>query len=650
MMTRFVQFRAQQLVKIARSKESLPLIKKERVHSHRLLKTKNVRGSAKAKISTTLPPPHKENLFEFEKDNLKLTLKQIFTQAVQSAFPWSEREVSLSECVNPELGDYQCNDAMQIFASMKGEIDSKFDSPREVAQVIVNNLPMNPYFTEPSVAGPGFINVRISEQYISSEIMKYKSDRNEMLDRHESLESDPEHGALRVVVDFSSPNIAKEMHVGHLRSTIIGDSICRALEYKNINTIRLNHVGDWGTQFGMLIEYLKDEKGGAVDDISELQNCYRLAKKRFDEDAEFKVRAQAAVVKLQAGDEQTFKIWNKVCEVSRKDFEAIYDVLNVKITERGESFYNSMIPAVLAELERKSIAVESDGALCIFDNSSETPLICKKRDGGFNYASTDLAAIYHRIYQEDARWIIYVTDSGQGKHFGSIFSAAKRAGWLDRDDSRVKVDHVGFGLVMGEDGKRFRTRSGDTIRLKELLNEAESRCLDELKNRNYSGISEMELRETARELGIGAIKYADLQNNLSTNYIFSFDRMLDLKGNTAVYLQYAHVRVTSVLKRSAVNITDLQVLAINFGTKEERLLAMHILKFPEVLDSFLSDLMPSRLCDYVYNLCTIFNEFYGSCKIVGSAEAESRILLCHATSLTMRRCFYILGINPLYKL
>jgi arginyl-tRNA synthetase len=649
-MTRFVQLRAQQFVRIARSKECLPSIKKERSLSYRLLKTKNVKGSSTtAKISDT-QNHHQENIFEFEKDNLKLTLKQIFTQAVQSAFPWNEREVSLSECVNPELGDYQCNDAMQIFASIKNGIDAKFGGPREVAQVIVDNLPTNPYFTEPSVAGPGFINVKISEQYISSEIMKYKSDRKKILDRQNRRGSNSERGALRVVVDFSSPNIAKEMHVGHLRSTIIGDSICRALEYKNINTIRLNHVGDWGTQFGMLIEYLKDEKGGAVDDISELQTCYRLAKKRFDEEAEFKVRAQSAVVKLQAGDEETYRIWNKVCEVSRKDFEAIYDILNVEITERGESFYNPIIPMVLAELEQKSIAVESDGALCIFDDSSEAPLICKKRDGGFNYASTDLAAIYHRVYQEDARWIIYVTDSGQRKHFDAIFSAAKRAGWLDNDDSQVKVDHVGFGLVMGEDGKRFRTRSGDTIRLKELLYEAESRCLDELKNRNYSGISELELRETARELGIGAIKYADLQNNLSTNYIFSFDRMLDLKGNTAVYLQYAHVRVTSILKKAEVNIADLQVQTINFGTKEERLLALYILKFPEVLDSFLSDLMPSRLCDYAYNLCTIFNEFYGSCKIVGSSEAESRLLLCHAASLIMRRCFYILGIKPLYKL
>ncbi|CAL6308742.1 unnamed protein product [Bathycoccus prasinos] len=452
-----LQTRALRIAGVAPIKYNVSLQNYSRMRG-RTFNKKTVRlhsDSIKSVQSVESLSERKSALFKFEEDNLKASLKSLFTQAVQAAYPENFKEVSLNECANSGLGDYQFNDAMHLFSV--------------------------------------------------------------------------------------------EMHVGHLRSTIIGDSICRMLEYKNIETLRLNHVGDWGTQFGMLLEYLNDEHDGFVDTIGDLQSCYKLAKKRFDEDTEFKIRSQAAVVKLQAGDPKMLEIWENVCQTSRNEFETIYEALNVRISERGESFYNLMISGILEELEQKNIAVKSEGALCIFSSFEGTPLICRKSDGGYNYASTDLAAINHRIKYEKADWVIYITDSGQKKHFAGIFDATERAGWLERcEKSDVRLSHVGFGLVMGEDGKRFRTRSGEVIRLKELLSEAESRCYDELKNRGTSGLSEIEMKQTARKLGIGAIKYADLQNNLSTNYVFSFDRMLDLKGNTAIYLQYAHVRVSAI--------------------------------------------------------------------------------------------------------
>ena len=290
----------------------------------------------------------------------------------------------------------------------------------------------------------------------------------------------------------------------------------------------------------MLLTHLSD-KTDADFEIRDLQAFYKESKLRFDSDEEFKLRSQAAVVKLQAGDEEMIAKWKRICEVSRQEFEEIYRLLDIKIEERGESFYNSMIPDVLDELIEKKIAVTNDGALCIFQEKDGPPLICRKSDGGFNYASTDLAAMRHRIKDVRADWIIYVTDMGQSRHFEAVFDAAKRANWLNEgQDSSVRLDHVSFGLVMGEDGKRFRTRSGETVPLKSLLSEAQSRCLDSLQSRENNNMDEDKLQEAARIMGISAIKYADLHNNRTTNYTFSYDRMLDLKGNTAVYLLYTH--------------------------------------------------------------------------------------------------------------
>lgn len=578
-------------------------------------------------------------------------MKHAFTEAVTSVLPSDIHiELNVTECSNPSLGDYQCNSAMQLFAELKKNGDATFSNPRALAEAIVeavNNK--NGLFASTSVAGPGFINVTFSTSHLAQQLAHVVHDAEDgkvtILARQDTLP------ARKAVVDFSSPNIAKEMHVGHLRSTIIGETICRTLESIGVETVRLNHVGDWGTQFGMLLTHLSD-KTDADFEIRDLQAFYKESKLRFDTDEEFKLRSQAAVVKLQAGDEEMIAKWKRICEVSRQEFEEIYRLLDIKIEERGESFYNSMIPDVLDELIEKKIAVTNDGALCIFQEKDGPPLICRKSDGGFNYASTDLAAMRHRIKDVRADWIIYVTDMGQSRHFEAVFDAAKRANWLNEgQDSSVRLDHVSFGLVMGEDGKRFRTRSGETVPLKSLLSEAQSRCLDSLQSRENNNMDEDKLQEAARIMGISAIKYADLHNNRTTNYTFSYDRMLDLKGNTAVYLLYTHARISSILDRAGDEvISSFDEGDLVLTDEKERRLALAILKLPDTIDSVIQDLLPSRLCDYTYSLCVAFNEFYGACKVIGDEQEKQRLILCHTTALSLRRAFYILGIEPLYRL
>ncbi len=485
------------------------------------------------------------------------------------------------------------------------------------------------------------------------------------------------------MVDFSSPNIAKEMHVGHLRSTILGDTLARCLEFSGASVLRLNHVGDWGTQFGMLIEHLADQPGGAAGaGIGDLQAFYKASKARFDADAEFKARAQAAVVRLQAGAPEARAAWARICDVSRAEFQQLYERLGVRLTERGESYYNDLIPARLEELAAKGVSTLSDGAQCVFTPGASVPLIVRKSDGGFNYASTDLAALWHRVHVERADWLIYVTDAGQSGHFSQVFAAARAAGWVPEDGS-VRVDHVGFGLVMGDDGKRFRTRSSDTVRLADLLDEAKTRCMAQLKVRMWQrtshalacllqhaacsrtrvpaaqergGREALELEAAAAAMGYGAVKYADLGQNRNTNYTFSFDRMLDLKGNTAVYLLYAHARINSIVRKAGEAPGGGGGAAaagpMTLAAPEEVALGLAIARFPEAVEAVLVELMPNRLTDYLYELSAKFNEFYGACTVLGSEQQASRLALCEATARVMRQCFQLLGIDyaPLMRL
>jgi len=570
--------------------------------------------------------------------SLKKTINALLRTGVGRACPGSEADVYVVESTKAAFGDYQYNGVMSIFANI-GSGHEQAKNPRELAQYIAGTLELDDVIDHVDVAGPGFINFFVSDTFISSksmELLKYTPCAKAVKNK-------------KVIVDFSSPNIAKEMHVGHLRSTIIGDSICRALEYRGFEVLRLNHVGDWGTQFGMLIAYMSEIGEEGTHELSDLQSFYKRAKVRFDEDAEFKLRAQNMVTQLQSYDEETFNTWKRICEASRAEFQKIYDMLDVELEERGESYYNTIIKHVLDELVSKNIAETDDGALCIFRDGSSVPLICRKSDGGFNYASTDLAALYHRTQVENADWIIYVTDTSQKSHFDAIFDAGRRAGWLD-DGKRV--DHVGFGLVTGEDGKRLRTRSGETVKLKDLLMEAKSRSLQQFLSRGADSQGE-KLESAALNLGVGAVKYADLRNNLSTNYTFSFERMLDMKGNTAVYLQYTIVRIKSIIQRANdadVGIDTEGVDEIKFKTPQERALLLHLLKFDDTLDNMINELMPSKICDYAYTLCVLFNNFYAECKIFGDSEAINRLLTCRLSLSTLETCFRIIGLQSLSRI
>ncbi|KAM6583303.1 hypothetical protein CsatB_010305 [Cannabis sativa] len=581
--------------------------------------------------------------------NVKRQLAKLFESSLRAIVPdESDVEPLIAPCTG-KFGDYQCNNAMGLWSKIKGK-GTEFRGPPSVGQAIMKNLPPSEIVESCSVAGPGFVNVVLSKSWIAKTI------QNMLRDGIETWA--PQLEVKRAVVDFSSPNIAKEMHVGHLRSTIIGDALARMLEFSNVDVLRRNHVGDWGTQFGMLIEFLFENYPN-LEDVSEtaigdLQAFYKASKQRFDDDAAFKLRAQQAVVKLQGGESEYRKAWSKICEISRKEFDKVYQRLGVKLEEKGESFYNPYIPGVIKELSELGLVEESEGARVIFIEGANIPLIVVKSDGGFNYASTDLTALWYRLNEEKAEWIVYVTDVGQQQHFDMFFKAAKRAGWLPADDSKYpKASHVGFGLVLGEDGKRFRTRSSEVVRLVDLLDEAKSRSKTALIERGKAKEwTEQELEQTAEAVGYGAVKYADLKNNRLTNYTFDFDQMLSDKGNTAVYLLYAHARICSIIRKSGKDIDELKKAGvIVLDHAGERELGLHLLQFSEVVEEAGTNLLPNVLCEYLYNLSEIFTKkFYSNCQVVGSAEETSRLLLCEATAIVMRKCFYLLGIEPVYKI
>ncbi|XP_020528721.1 arginine--tRNA ligase, cytoplasmic isoform X1 [Amborella trichopoda] len=588
-----------------------------------------------------------DNQVENETGTVRQLLAKLCKASLRATFPDDlELEPLVAICTG-KFGDYQFNNAMGIWSKIKGQ-PGPFNKPFSVGEAIRKTLPPSDMIESTSVAGPGFVNVVLSKPWIAKRI-------------HAMLLNGigtwaPVLSVRRAVVDFSSPNIAKEMHVGHLRSTIIGDSLARMLEFSNVEVLRRNHVGDWGTQFGMLIEYLFEEfpnwDDAGEQAIGDLQLFYKASKKKFDEDNTFKERAQQAVVQLQGGSPNYRRAWQQICEISRREFDQVYQRLGVHLEEMGESFYSPYIPGVLHELDNKGLIQESDGARVIFLDGYNIPLIVVKSDGGFNYASTDLAALWYRINEEKAEWIIYLTDVGQSQHFEMFFSAAKRAGWLPQDGGYPKTTHIGFGLVLGSDGKRFRTRSSEVVRLADLLDEAKAQSKKQLIERGREDEwTPEELEEAAEAVGYGAVKYADLKNNRLTNYTFSFNQMLDVRGNTAVYLLYAHARICSIIRKSGKDVEELKMTgSIQLDHVNECILGIHLIQFPEIVEDAITNLLPNTLCEYLYNLSEIFTKFYSTCRVVGSEEETSRLLLCEATAVVMRQCFYLLGIKPLYKL
>lgn len=465
----------------------------------------------------------------------------------------------------------------------------------------------------------------------------------------------------KVIVDFSSPNIAKEMHVGHLRSTIIGDSISRLLEFLGHEVVRLNHTGDWGTQFGMLIAHLQDEFPNFKEEsppISDLMAFYKKSKERFDSDELFKARAYACVVKLQAHEKDYLKAWNLICDVSRREFQKVYDRLDIKITERGESFYQDKMVAVVADLTARQLLEEDEGRKVMFGPGAQIPLTVVKSDGGFTYDTSDMAALRHRVEEEAADWIVYVTDAGQATHFQTVFACAERAGYLKPG---VRVDHVGFGVVLGEDKKKFKTRSGDTVRLVELLDEGLKRSMEKLLEKEREKVlSEEELRAAQTNVAYGCIKYSDLSHNRNHEYIFSFDKMLEDKGNTAAYMLYAYTRIRSIARTAGVTEDQLQqakAAGLQLEHEKELKLGKLLLRFTEVLARIQEDLLLHPLCEFIYEVANTFTEFYENCYCVEKNKSGGivkinwpRILLCELTAAVLDTCFAILGLKPVQKM
>ncbi|MBP6103728.1 MAG: arginine--tRNA ligase [Gammaproteobacteria bacterium] len=574
-------------------------------------------------------------------------LKQQCELAIQTAFPdryasmdplWLE----ITHSTQPNFGHYQCNSPMKL-AKVWGK------NPRAIAEQILTALQQQPDIeklcAQMSIAGPGFINFTIHPDCLSQQIAAQLKDP--------CLGLMPLQKTHKIVIDFSSPNIAKDMHVGHLRSTIIGDCLARVLGFMGHEVLRINHVGDWGTQFGMLIAYLR-----AVSTDFTLENlvtCYQAAKQRFDNDPAFKKQAQEAVVALQSGDPESKQIWEKICAISRQAYQAIYDRLDVHLVERGESFYNPLLAPLIAELAQKGLLENSEGAGCMklegFKNreGEPLPLILEKSDGGYNYATTDMAALRYRVQADKADWLIYVTDAGQSLHFQMIFEAAKIAGFYD--PTQVRLDHVPFGLVLKTDGKKFQTRSGDNQRLMDLLDSAVEKAKGKILERNPT-IEPEALETAAQVLGINAIKYADLSGHRLNDYVFNEDKMLQFEGNTAAFLLYAYVRIQSIQRK--LN-SDVQALlkanaVLRLEEPAEIALGLWVCQFGECLEKVAQELLPNRLSDYLYKLAEKFHLFFHQCRVEGTPQESSRLLLCEAVSQVLDTGLHLLGLKTLARM
>lgn len=580
-------------------------------------------------------------------EQLKIKLQQALAAAFGADY--TQVDPILVPASNPKFGDFQANVALSLSKQLAMQ-------PRAIATAIVEKLDVSDICESPEIAGPGFINLKLQTSYLEAQLNAIKTDPR--------LGVPKANNPQKEIVDFSSPNIAKEMHVGHLRSTIIGDCIARILEFRGHDVLRLNHVGDWGTQFGMLIAYLREVYPEALTtanalDIGDLVSFYRQAKQRFDADENFQETARQEVVRLQAGAEDTLHAWKLLCEQSRREFQVIYDLLDIKLIERGESFYNPLLPKVVEYLETVGLVEENQGAKCVFlegftnREGDPLPLIVQKSDGGYNYATTDLAALRYRIEEDQAKRIIYVTDAGQANHFAQFFQVANKAGWIPEN---VELVHVPFGLVLGEDGKKFKTRSGDTVRLKDLLDEAVSRTRADLEARlKAEDREETEefINNIADVVGISAVKYADLSQNRTSNYVFSYDKMLSLKGNTAPYMLYAYVRTQGISREGNIDFANLETDAkIILKEDTELTLAKHILQLDEIIAEVEQDLLPNRLCEYLYNLSEKFNKFYDKCPVLKSEEPikTSRLMLCYLTARTLKLGLDLLGIKVLERM
>ncbi len=582
-------------------------------------------------------------------------IKRLCKKGLGEAFPDSTAIspdlIAITESTQEQYGHYQCNSAMKLTKILN-------QNPRAIAEKLKTvleklSLDQTPaLFSQISIAGPGFINFWLNPKYLSIELNKQLHDPR--------LGFAQASKPLKIVIDYSSPNIAKEMHVGHLRSTVIGDCLARILRYAGHTVLGLNHVGDWGTQFGMLIAYIKAEHKSIDAPLTELVKWYKASKQRFDADPDFKKTAQQEVIALQRGDAQSLEIWEGICEMSRLSYQAIYDCLDIQqLTERGESFYNPHLSQIIDELDKKKLLSISEGAQCVYlegytnREGEALPLIVKKSDGGYNYATTDIASLKHRVEEEKADWLIYVTDAGQAQHFEMIFKVCEKAGYYS--PSKIQIDHVPFGMVLGPDGKKFKTRSGDTEKLMDLLDVAVQQSQDLLIERDQYADNPRDKESicaSAQILGINAIKYADLSCNRVSDYVFSYEKMLKFEGNTAAFISYAYVRIQSLQRKTQVDMPALLQSGeqIRLIEASEIALGLQTLAFSEVLEKTIQELLPSRLTDYLFNLAEKFHLFFHHCRVEGTQEQNSRLLLCKAVSDVMYQGLLLLGLKPLERM
>jgi len=578
-------------------------------------------------------------------NTLKQTLNQLVGESLSQASDIDDCDPNVITASKPEFGDYQSNGVMSV-AKKAGR------NPRELAADVVEILSdkAGPLIAKLEVAGPGFINIHLADQALMQRASEIRSDADKLIPRSENPK--------RIVVDYSSPNLAKEMHVGHLRGTIIGDCLARVLERQGHEIIRQNHVGDWGTQFGMLISYMREIGTGEAEipnQLSDLESFYRAAKERFDADPDFAATARASVVKLQGGDEKHLTAWKQFIDESLSHCQAVYDKLNVTLTMddlKAESFYNDALDGVVQKLEKASLLSVSDGARCVFlpeftgKDGEPLPVIIQKTDGGYLYATTDLAAVEYRSFDLKAERSLYVVDARQSLHFQQVFAVARAAGFASES---ISLEHIAYGTMMGSDGRPFKTRSGDTIKLVDLLDEGIRRARDLVKEKNPD-LDEASYAQIAEKVGIGAVKYADLSKNRTSDYVFDWASMLSFEGNTAPYLLYAYARIRSILRKHTAETGSLQITST--AEAAERNLLLKILQLPEVVDMVARDCYPNFLCNYLYELAGLFMRFYENCPILKAEDSmrDSRLALCELTAQTLQQGLGLLGIETLEKM
>ena len=561
-------------------------------------------------------------------------IRSLLSQRIEAAFTalGLSGQALLQSASRPEFGDYQANGVMAA-AKRAGK------NPREVAQAVIDAIDLDGIASDLSVAGPGFINITLAPQLIANA----------------ATSPQPSADPQRVVVDYSGPNLAKEMHVGHLRSTIIGDCIARVLESLGHTVIRQNHVGDWGTQFGMLLTFMA-EQGAASDSLADLEHFYRQAKQRFDTDDDFQTRSRQAVVQLQSGDADMLVQWQKFIEISMSHCQSLYDRLGIDLSAAdmdGESSYNDDLKNTIEHLDAQGLLTESDGAQCVFldefkNKEGETqPIIVQKSDGGYLYSTSDLACLRRRIGDFKADRVLYFVDARQALHFKQVFAVADAAGI---SNPQVELVHMPFGTMLGKDNKPFKTREGALVKLSELLDEAISRASTLLQERAVQSknpdIDDAELAALAEIIGIGAVKYADLSKNRTSDYVFDWDQMLSFDGNTAPYLQYAYSRTRSIFSRGDVDVATLPEHVVSEGEPERRL-AVAIAGYQDLLEQVAQEGYPHQLCAYLYDLAGRFTQFYEQCPILTSDDAVKtrRLTLTKQTGDVLANGLTLLGIR-----